>query len=132
MARKKQKDEKSITWVVAGVMIVIAVVGWGCMASSYASTQSSAAISDQPETLDLPPRIPRKGAALVLAAVGILTFLYTAIEQLPNFPWVIGWHLSERIALPLGILVLEGLALLAGLFLKSLEKKLAQPYRPRR
>ena len=61
------------------------------------------------------------------ARQGEVEFLVNALEQLPNMPAVIGWHFSNRIWLPILILILEVGALFGGLKMKSLEKELSRP-----
>lgn len=129
MAKKKKRKDKSITWIVAGVMIVVAVFGWGCLASAYAGAH--APVVDDDDEVGMPRMRVGRGAAIVMAFVAILTFLYHSISEIPNLPWVIGWSLSNRFGLVLGILLVELLVIGGGLGLKSLEKKLAEPYRPR-
>lgn len=62
----------------------------------------------------------------------MLTFVVVAVEQLPNMPAVIGWHLSNRIWLPILFIILKVAAFFGCLKMKSLEKKLNKPYRPKR
>jgi hypothetical protein len=44
----------------------------------------------------------------------------------------VAWHFSNRIWLPIILIVLEVLALLGGIKMKSLEKELSQPSRRKR
>jgi hypothetical protein len=129
------ESEKSISWIVTAVMIVIAIFGWGFLAGSYDGAHSEMQYSDgQTEFEGLPVRARRPGRWSVVAGAinaGIY-FTATSFKQLPNFFSVISWHLTNRIWLPGIILVLEAGAFVGGLALTSLEKKLAQPYRRRR
>lgn len=46
-------------------------------------------------------------------------------------PAVISWHLSNRIWLPILIVLLEVGAAGGGVFMKRLEQNLSKPYRPK-
>ncbi len=63
---------------------------------------------------------------------GILTFVVVAVEQLPNMPSAIAWHFKNRIWLPIIFIVLEIAAFFGCIKMKSLEKELSKPYRPKR
>ncbi len=113
MAEKRQ----SVNWVIAMVMIVIAVVGWGFMAAGYAhhaGWQSSAAD-------------PLRRASRYTNKAAIAQFLIIAITQIPNAVDVVGFNVTHRIWLPLGIIVVELLALLGGYGMKQVEKSLNEP-----
>ena len=122
------ESEKSVTWVIAAVMIAIAVFGWGFLAGSYAGAhaQKMSELSED-ELQDIDARGP---AAARRAAKG--RFIGNAIEQLPNLPAVISWHFSNRIWLPLLIFILEVLAFVGGIKMRSLEKELSKPRGARR
>jgi len=121
-------SEKSITWVVAALMIAVAVLGWGFLAGSYVGAHTpklSEASPDQLSGSDAPRPLRLKRQVKV-------QFIGNALAQLPNLPSVIAWHFSNRIWLPITILVLEGLVLAGSFKMKSLEKELTKPYRPKR
>jgi hypothetical protein len=115
-------EEISVTWVVVMVMIGIAAFGWGFLAGSYAGAHSStlsrmSADSNDDNTRSL-RRVQRRAVA---------TFVGHAIEQLPNLPAVISWHFSNRIWLPIMIIVFEVGALIGAYALKKVETALKTP-----
>ncbi len=122
------ESEKSVTWVIAAVMLTIAVFGWGFLAGSYtgAHAPKMSEMSEE-EREDLESR--GLGSAR-RASKG--RFIANAFEQLPNLPSVVAWHFLNRIWLPIILIVLEVLALLGGIKMKSLEKELSQPSRRKR
>ena len=119
------ESEKSITWIVTAVMVVIALFGWGFLAGSYAGATSPAEITD----VDI--RVPRRPSVVAVGIAAGIKFVVTSFEQLPNLPSVISWHLSNRLWLPAAIIILEILTFLGGISLKAVENKLSQPYRKR-
>lgn len=133
-------SEKSITWIVTAVMIVVAVFGWGFLAGSYAGAHTETQFSEGRIGAPAGPndqeihlaRRPGRGSVIAVAVAAAITFTFTAVQQLPNFFSVMLWHLSNRIWLPGIIVGLEVLVFIGGFFLKSLERQLAQPYRKRR
>ncbi|QDT34596.1 hypothetical protein [Thalassoglobus polymorphus] len=122
--KKKQNDSDgvSITQVVIGIMIVIAVMGWGAMASSYVGAHSVVSFDETSR-----PRMTRISAIGILIRA-LIEFVIIAVQQLPNLFSVIGWHLGNRIWLPSTIIALEGAALFFGFGLKSMEGHLDDPY----
>ena len=121
-------DEKSLTWIVVMVMIGIAVFGWGFLAGSYAGAHSpklSEMSAVELENIDArSPRSARRGA--------VAAFVGNAIEQLPNLPAVISWHLTNRVWLPIMIVVLEAAALIGAYAMKKVESALEKPKQRRR
>ena len=110
------KDGKSITWIVTASVILVAYLGWGFMAGSYAGS-SGGAIHFGPSS-----RIS-----------AVYSFVITSITQLPSFFSVIGWHLSNRIWLPLLFVILEVAVIAGGVGLNRLEQSLeGNKKRPRR
>lgn len=122
---KMAESEKSVNWVIATVMIAIAVIGWGFLASSYSGTHASP-LSELSED-EVAEFNHARSHVRRTARQGEMEFLFVALEQLPNMPAVISWHFSNRIWLPILILVLEAGALFGGLKMKSLEKELSTP-----
>lgn len=119
--------DKSLTWVVAMVMIAIALFGWGFLAGSYAGAHAPNMSEMTAEELkDLGDRTPERSRRGALEA-----FIGNALEQLPNFPTVISWHMSNRAWLPITIVVLEVGAVLGGFVLKRVEKALEAPRKSR-
>lgn len=115
--------EKSLTWIVVMVMIGIALFGWGFLAGSYAGVQGQKLSEMSAEELeDVDTRSPRRARRGAAAA-----FVGNALEQLPNLPAVISWHMSNRIWLPIAILVLEVCALIGAYAMKKVESALERP-----
>ena len=125
--------EKSITWIVTAVMILIAIFGWGFLAGSYDGAHSERLSEMSPRVRpDSDIRLIRRPGVVTVAVAAAVKFTYTAFAQIPNMRLVIGWHFSNRVWLPLTIVALEMLAFLGGFSLKYLESQLAQPYRRKR
>lgn len=123
-----EESGKSLNWIIAVLMIAIATFGWGFLAGSYTGSQSSGLsgmTAEERQNMDVrglgEARREAKGA-----------FVANAIAQLPNLPSVISWHFSNRIWLPILILLLEVGALVGGFGMKRLEKQLEQPKSRRR
>ena len=119
--------EKSVTWVIGTLMLAIAVIGWGFLAGSYSGAHA-ASLSELSEE-EIAEFNHNRSNVRRTARRGEIEFVFVALEQLPNMPAVIGWHFSNRIWLPILILVLESGALFGGLKMKSLEKELSIPRR---
>lgn len=96
-------------------MVAIAVFGWGFLAASYDGAHAPPLNERDPQEI----RFRRARSH----------FIANAVEQLPNLPTVITWHLSNRIWLPLLLLGLEVAAVAGGFVLKRVEKELDQPTR---
>lgn len=120
--------EKSLTWIVVMVMIGIALFGWGFLAGSYAGAHGPKLSEMSAEDItDIDSRSPgraKRGA--------VVAFVGNALEQLPNLPAVISWHMSNRIWLPIIILVLEVGALFGAYAMKKVENALEKPKQRRR
>jgi hypothetical protein len=124
-------SDKSITWIVTAVMIVIAVFGWGFLAGSYVGAHPVERKIQVPTANVSDIRVGRESVITVGIAASAV-FIYTAVTQLPNFFTVILWHLTDRIWLLVLLLLLEVLAVAGGWSLRQLEQQLAKPYQPRR
>lgn len=124
------EQEKSISWIVAVSMVVVAIVGWGVLASSHVGAHAPL-LSDGTFETSGEIVVPRR-PGLALAIAGLIAFLWTALVQLPNFVSVISYHLTNRVWLPIAIIAVEVLVFCSGFGLKLLEKQLEQPYRTRR
>ena len=119
--------KKSVTWVIVTLMLAIAVIGWGFLAGSYSGAHA-ASLSELSEE-EIAEFNHNRSNVRRTARRGEIEFVFVALEQLPIMPAVIGWHFSNRIWLPILILVLESGALFGGLKMKSLEKALSKPRR---
>lgn len=110
------KDGKSITWIVTASVILVAYLGWGFMAGSYAGSSGGAV---------------NFGPSLRMSAV--YSFVITSITQLPSFFSVIGWHLSHRIWIPILFVILEVAVIAGGVGLNRVEQSLeGKKKRPQR
>ena len=123
-------DQKhlTLTWVAAWVMIGIFVFGWGSLAGSYAGAHSPklSEISEN-ELEGVDTRFRRGNDSDSFSELAVDVFLQNALEQLPNFSAVISWHMTNRIWLPIVIVVLEVAALVGACALKKVERALGEP-----
>lgn len=120
--------EKSIRWMVGSLVLLVAFFGWGFLAGSYADAH--AVVSDDSDAAKEVLHLRRGTGALsavVMLFSSVIVFLVNAITQLPNLPWVIGWHFTHRVWLPLLIIMLEAAVISGGYGLQRLEENLAQP-----
>lgn len=108
---------RSVNWVIAMVMIVIAVVGWGFMASGYA--HHAGWRSSETDLL--------RRASGATNKAGVIQFLLIAAWQIPNAVDVVKFNVTNRVWLPAGIIGVELLALLGGYGMKQVEKSLNEP-----
>lgn len=123
---KEGGSQFSITTVTIGVVIVIAIFGWGAMASAYAQSGHF--------TLD------DGGVGEVSAAAGgiwfmiggLVWFFWNIFAQIPNFVDVLKYSLNNQLSLLFGIALLEILAIAGGFGLKFAEGHLEDPYRKQR
>lgn len=122
-------NEKSLRWMVISLFLLVAGVGWGFLAGSYADAH--AVVADDSEAAQIEVIHLRRGtgalAAVVMLFASVIVFVVNAVTQLPNLPWVIGWHFTNRIWLPILILLLEAAVIAGGLGLQRLEANLALP-----
>lgn len=120
-------NEASLGWVVGALAGLVALFGWGFLAGSYAGAHATPMSEMSSEELqELNTRTPgRAGRA------SMTRFVSNAIEQLPNMGSVIGWHFTNRIWLPILILVAELSVLGGGIIMKKVERNLSQPTRRR-
>jgi uncharacterized membrane protein YhdT len=123
-----EQDGKSLRWIVTASLVLIVVIGWGSLASSYAG-----AVEGTLPTVGSSGRMTVRGRGVAMLISATITFLWNAVAQLPNFFSVISWHCSNRVWLPILFIVL-GLAVVAGAWgLKKLEDNLSKPgYRPKK
>jgi len=119
------EQERSTTWVIAMAMLLIAVFGWAFAAAGYAHSEEgwrSRGVQDADHTQSI-----SRGSRRAL-----FDFVANALEQIPNTPAVIGFTVKHRLWFALTVVVLEILALLSGVGLKALEKRLSSPPRRRK
>lgn len=123
MSKKRQAStgEKSVSSVVIGIVLVIAVLGWGCLATAFDGARP---LADSTASGSL-----RGGRGLGFLIRGLIVVGVTSVKQLPNFFAVISWNLRHRIWLVLGIIVLEACAILFGVGLKMMEGHVSDPYK---
>lgn len=122
--KKKKRSDLSIGWVVMLAMIVVAVIGWGCMASHYVHVVENY----DPTELDTSPG-PRRLKARAAAALitGFVAFIANIFTQLPNLFAVIGQNLRHNQGLMIGLVVVEALIFLGGMWMTKLEADLKKP-----
>ena len=120
-------EGRSITWVVKISVILVAYLGWGFMAGSYAGTLGGGAVIIRPDNVG-----SLRYRALDVLGSAVLSFVITSIMQLPSFFSVIGWHFSNRIWLPILFVTLEVAVIAGGFGLKRLEQSLDGEKKKRR
>jgi len=136
MAKRKKADDdqeqgRSVKWMVGALMITIAFIGWGAMASAYEAHMQPLLDVDGPDGPLIAPRFGRGrgGVLIVMFAIMVLDFIINAFVQLPNLFSVISWNFQSNIGVPIGIAVCEVGALAVGLFVKSMEGHADDPYK---
>lgn len=121
------EHEASLGWVVGALAVVVALFGWGFLAGSYAGAHATPMSEMSQEELgELKSRGPVRAIRASKTA-----FISNAIEQLPNMVSVIGWHFTNRVWLPIVILLAELGVLGGGIVMKKVESNLSQPARRR-
>jgi hypothetical protein len=124
------EENQSILWVMGMLMLAILALGWGVMANSYVQAQEPS-FSEAAEQ-----GIEREGSGGILpptargaARRSMAEFVTNAIGQLNNLGTVVMWHFSNRVWIPIVILVLEVAAVCGAVALKRVEVALAKPKR---
>lgn len=112
--------DMSLRWVVIGLLLLVAAVGWGFMAAGYAHAKEGWRSGGVQGASELESVRQAKRSSL-------RDFVGNAFRQLGNLPAVISHNFSERIWLPITILVIEGLVLFGGWKMKGLEQELSSP-----
>ncbi len=115
--------EKSLLWVMIVLAISVILFSWGTLASSYSGAHST--VPGEFITGLNDPTDPTIGAD----ATAIWVFLMNAINQLPNLPKVVFWHLSHRVWLLVMLLCLLIAVVTGCLFLRKLERRLFKRHR---
>lgn len=119
------EKEKSVTWVIAMIMILIAAFGWAFMAAGYAHSEKG--------WRNEGAAAPEKSSSIRRASrAAFADFVVNAFRQLPELPSVLSFNLKNRWWLPALIVGLEVLAVFGGIKMKSLERELSGPPRRRR
>lgn len=122
---EQTEQEKSIIWVIAMVVLLIAVFGWAFAAAGYAHSEQgwrSGGVQGAEQRRSI-----SRGARRAL-----FDFVANAFAQIPNMPAVIGFTIKRRLWLAMTVVVLEIVALISGAGLKALEKRLSSPPRRRK
>lgn len=126
-----EEKERSVFWIVAALMIIVALFGWAFAAAGYAHDAEGwreGGTDVLPTGMDGRPDLSRrrnKSAAMA-------DFVTNAIQQLSNIPAVVSFTFKDRIWLPIVVGILEVLLIGGGFGMKKLEKELSSPAkRPR-
>ena len=106
------EKEKSVTWIIAMVMILILAFGWCFSAAAYAHEKE------------------HWGSGAGRGALA--AFIANGFGQLSNLPAVVAFTFTDRLWMALTIIGLEVGAVLGGIKMKQLEKELSSPGRRRR
>lgn len=125
----RETKERSLRWMVISLSLLVAFFGWGFLAGSYEgahATPLSEMDGAEVEVVHL-----RRGsggvAGVVMVLSSVLFFLLNAVTQLPKLPDVLMWHLSNRLWMPILILVVEMGVIGGGYALQRLETSLSGP-----
>ena len=117
-----KSGQKSIVWVAGALAVVVAVFGWCLMAGIYASDVEGYRVESGRRYSR--PRVNVLG--------GIAAFFWNGVREIPNAPAVLSYNFTQRLWLPITILVVEGGVVAAGVGMKKLEDSLEGPRRRRR
>lgn len=120
----------SVRTVTALVMLVIALFGWGFAATGYA--HSIEAWDPTADRLGSNLPVSDSVSGLMMMAHSFLDFCRNSLVQIPRVAQVMRFTFSERMALPISIAIVEGLAAAAGFKLASVEREMAQTSRRKR
>jgi len=136
--RRKSQGGWSATQVIVGLTLVVFLLAWMVSASAYATAQHQAqvAAAEEEGEDEAGPYIPRprfrRSSGLVFGAVMIGTFLKNAVVEIPHAPQVIWFALTQRLLIPIGIVLTEGLVIPFGVALSVAERSLESPKTKRR
>lgn len=119
------EQEKSVTWVIVMLFLLIAVLGWAFAAAGYAHSEEGWRTGGVQGTDDTQGF--RRGSRRALG-----DFIGNSFRQIPNMSAVISFTFEHRLWLVITVGVLEGLLLIGGYKMKSLEKELSGPRQRRR
>ncbi|MCC7425107.1 MAG: hypothetical protein IT428_32970 [Planctomycetaceae bacterium] len=111
------------------VMLVIALFGWGFAATGYAHSLE-AWDADAARTVGN-VRVRGGAGGLMMMVHSFFDFCKNSLVQIPSVFQVIRFTFSERIALPISIALVEGLAAASGFKLASVEREMARNSRQR-
>ncbi len=116
--KHKPQGGKSIGWVITMSMIVVGVIGWCMLATAYADySEGSSMVAGGAA------RIRRtSGAGLLIGA--IVKMAINGVVQIPSVFSVIKFAFQKRLGVVIGIVVVEVLLLVGGLWMKKVEKEM--------
>ncbi len=125
--RKLESGERSLTWVVVMLLIVVTGLGWACAAAVYAHNEQGwrQASEDDEGPLDRP--YTRGGRAIAFwgaALSAFVDFLANAVKQIPNAPAVIGYTFSKKFWIVIVVLIGYAVVGLLAWGARTLEKRL--------
>jgi hypothetical protein len=136
--RRKSQGGWSATQVIVGLTLVVCGLTWMVSASAYATAQYQAQLAaaeeegeESPEPYIPRPRF-RRSSGLVFGAALIGAFLKNAITEIPHAPQVIWFALTQRLLIPIGFVLTEGLVIALGVGLTVAERTLEKPAQKRR
>jgi hypothetical protein len=127
MAKKKRKSKRSgeeglSTWIVTlGVAGVVAVLLWGCACAMYDNAEGNRWVFGDPED---PNFRPRRSAGIGFLIAGIIAFVVNSVTYIPEIHHVVAFIFRERTWFVVVSLLVLGLTVLAGLWLKQMENSL--------
>ena len=115
--------EKSVVWVIAMLMLFIAVLGWAFAAAQYAHGVESWRAN--PVENSGATRPLRRIAIYQMTASSLGDFVGNAFKQIPNLAAVASYNFRERLWLPLTVLTLEVLLVVVGFKMHALDRELS-------
>jgi len=142
MAKRAQSNVGwSPTTVTVALACAVLLLTWMVAASAYATARFQAEIAAAEASGEDPPDIhfiarPRVGRAsgLVFGAMLLGEFIKNAFVELPNAPQVIVFAATQRLIIPIGFVLTEGIVIAIGVGLKLAERTMdghAKKRRPR-
>jgi hypothetical protein len=136
--RRKSQGAWSAPQVVVGLTLVVLALTWMMAASAYATArhQAQVAAAEEDGEVAAGPYLPRprfrRASGLVFGAAMLATFLKNAVVEIPHAPQVLWFAFTERLLIPIGFVLTEGIVIAFGVGLSVAERTLESPAKKRR
>jgi hypothetical protein len=125
----KRKVGWSPTAITVALSLTLMVLTWAAAASAFATARFQADIAAAEAAGEDPPDVDylkrprlRRASGLAFGVLMVWTFIKNAFVEIPHAPQVIWFALTQRIMIPIGWVVGEGLIILMGVALKLAER----------